>query len=151
MRLSPLTSYHELLNRPVRERSRQSYENAPTIAGRRLWVVCQAIDSFRRTKGSQDCANTVCAATICAQPEGGPMSLQKIKSFIAENKLVCPTCHKPVRKWEKYVDLMDSAYDGPGSSLDDEPSGASKVTLICGNDGCSWSDRTEYWMNYFVE
>jgi hypothetical protein len=77
------------------------------------------------------------------------MSLDVIKKSIADKKMTCPSCHKPITKWEKYVDMIGSAYDGPGSGLnDDEPSGSSKVTLICGNDACEWKERTEYWRNY---
>lgn len=76
------------------------------------------------------------------------MSLQKIKDAIAAGKMSCPSCSRPIRQFEKYVDMIESAYDGPGSSLDAESSAGSKVTLICGNDGCSWRERTQYWLNY---
>lgn len=77
------------------------------------------------------------------------MSQAVIKKAIADKKMICPSCKKPISKYEKYVDMIASAYDGPGSGLnDDEPSGQSKVTLICGNDGCDWKERTEYWSNY---
>lgn len=75
------------------------------------------------------------------------MSLQVIKQAIADKKMRCPQCHKAVAKFEKFVEMLESAYDGPGSGLDVESS-ASKVTLICANDGCDWKERTEYWANY---
>jgi hypothetical protein len=77
------------------------------------------------------------------------MTLQVIKQAIQDKKMSCPTCHKPISKFEKYVDMIDSAYDGPGSGLGADPtSTSSKVTLICGNGSCDWKERTEYWANY---
>jgi hypothetical protein len=76
------------------------------------------------------------------------MSLQKIKSAIVDKKMRCPSCGQPIQQFEKYTPMLASAYDGPGSSLDDEPSEAAKVTLICGNGSCDWKERTEYWSNY---
>lgn len=76
------------------------------------------------------------------------MSLQVIKQAIADKKMHCPECGKPVSKFEKFVEMLESAYDGPGSGLDVEGGAASKVTLICGNEGCNWKERTEYWANY---
>ena len=75
------------------------------------------------------------------------MSLSVIKQAIADQKLLCPSCHKPVSKFEKFVEMISSAYDGPGSGLDGDTAG-SKVTLICGNDSCDWKERTEYWTHY---
>jgi hypothetical protein len=78
------------------------------------------------------------------------MSLQEVKTAIKEEKLHCPTCHKPVKQFDKFVEMLESAYDGPGSSLE-APAGStvpSKVTLICGNDKCEWRERTEYWRDY---
>jgi len=78
------------------------------------------------------------------------MSLQSIKQAIATEKMICPSCGKPVKQFEKYVDMIESAYDGPDSSLPSEGSGKSKVTLICANDDCAWKERTEYWANYIA-
>ena len=76
------------------------------------------------------------------------MSLQVIKKAIADQKMLCPQCKSPVTKFEKFVEMIESAYDGPGSGLDGETAG-SKVTLICGN--CDWKERTEFWSQYIVE
>lgn len=78
------------------------------------------------------------------------MSQDVIKQAVADKKLRCPDCGKPVTKYEKLVPMLESAYDGPGSGLDQESSAGWKVTLICGNDGCSWKERTEYWSNYLA-
>jgi hypothetical protein len=75
------------------------------------------------------------------------MSLQEIKQAIADKKMICPECGKAIGKFEKFVEMISSAYDGPGSGLDGDTAG-SKVTLICDNDGCTWRERTEYWANY---
>ena len=77
------------------------------------------------------------------------MSLEKIKSAISEKKLRCPTCSRPVLKYEKYVDSVDSVWDGAGDS-GVEFSGC-KVTLVCGNDSCDWKERTEFWKNYLED
>jgi hypothetical protein len=75
------------------------------------------------------------------------MSLQRIKAAIADSKLICPSCQKPVQKFEKYIETLSSVWDGPGDS-NLETSG-SKVTLICGN--CEWKERTEFWSNYIED
>ena len=75
------------------------------------------------------------------------MSLQKIKQAIADKKMICPSCNKPVQQYDKYTELTDSVWDGAGDS-NLETSG-SKVTLICG--ACDWKERTEYWNNYIEE
>jgi hypothetical protein len=74
------------------------------------------------------------------------MSLQAIKEAIADKKMVCPSCKKPVKQFEKFVEMTDSIWEGPGDS--NQTTRGSKVTLICGNDACPWRERTEYWSNY---
>ena len=74
------------------------------------------------------------------------MSVEAFKKLVADGQLICPKCNKAVQKFHNYVPTSDSVWDGAGDSLTD-PSG-SIVTLICGNDGCSWEERTEYWDNY---
>jgi len=75
------------------------------------------------------------------------MPESKIKELIAQGSLICPECGKPITKFDKYVELIESIWDGAGVS-DMTLSGGSKVTLICGNEQCSWQERTEYWENY---
>jgi len=78
------------------------------------------------------------------------MTLQEIKSAIKDEKIHCPTCKKPVKQFDKFVEMIESAYDGPGSSLE-APAGQAvetKVTLICGNGSCDWRERTQYWREY---
>jgi len=77
------------------------------------------------------------------------MSEQKIKQAIANKKMRCPECKEPIQKYEKYVDMIASVWDGPGDSFM-ETSG-SKVTLICANGKCEWRDRTEYWQSFIEE
>ncbi|MBU6453558.1 MAG: hypothetical protein KGS72_17395 [Cyanobacteria bacterium REEB67] len=77
------------------------------------------------------------------------MSLSTIKDAIAKGKMTCPSCKKPVTKFEKYVDMVDSVWDGAGDSNTEFK--GSKVTLICGNPSCDWKERTEYWSNYITE
>jgi len=72
------------------------------------------------------------------------MSLSKIKEAISGGKMLCPECKKPVKSYEKFVEMTESVWDGAGDS-NLETSG-SKVTLICGN--CDWKERTEYWSEY---
>ena len=74
------------------------------------------------------------------------MSQEKIKQAIAGKKILCRTCHKPILKYEKYIDSVDNIWDGAGDSKV-EFSGC-KVTLVCGNDDCAWKERTEYWQEY---
>ena len=77
------------------------------------------------------------------------MSLETIKKAISEQKFRCPKCKKPIKSYEKYVDMIASVWDGFGDSrLDTE---GSKVTLICGNDPCDWRERTEFWSTYIEE
>lgn len=75
------------------------------------------------------------------------MSLQVIKDAIAGQKMKCPTCGKPVQKFDKYTEMTASVWDGAGDS--GLETAGSKVTLICGN--CDWTERTEYWSNYIDE
>lgn len=75
------------------------------------------------------------------------MSLQQIKQAIADKKLMCPQCQKPVQKYDKYAEILASVWDGAGDSAT-ETSG-SKVTLICGS--CDWKERTEFWSTYIEE
>lgn len=75
------------------------------------------------------------------------MSLQTIKQAIADKKMICPECSEPVTKFEKFVEVLESVYDGPGSGLDGDTNGC-KATFICGNGDCQWKERTEYWDNY---
>ncbi len=77
------------------------------------------------------------------------MSLETIKKAIADEKMICPSCNSPIRKYEKYVDMIADVWDGFGDSRLDTK--GSKVTLVCGNGSCDWSERTEYWKNYINE
>ena len=77
------------------------------------------------------------------------MSLQRIKEAIANKKLRCPACKQPIQKFEKYVDSVESIWDGAGDSAVNF-SGC-KVTLVCGSDDCDWKERTDYWDSYLVE
>lgn len=74
------------------------------------------------------------------------MSLQEIRTAIKDQKMLCPTCKNPVTKYEKYVDMVASVWDGAGDSLHE--TAGSKVTLICGNKECQWQERTEFWAQY---
>ena len=75
------------------------------------------------------------------------MSLQVIRKAIADKKMLCPECKKPVQQFDKYTEMTASVWDGAGDS--GLETAGSKVTLICGN--CSWKERTEYWSNYIEE
>ena len=74
------------------------------------------------------------------------MSLQTIKQSIADKKLLCPTCKKPVKEFEKFVEMTASVWDGAGDSALETK--GSKVTLICGNKPFEWRERTEFWSQY---
>ena len=74
------------------------------------------------------------------------MTMETIRKAIAQEKMRCPECGQPIRKFDKFVEMLASAWDGPDSSLGD--TAGSKVTLICANGSCSWKERTEYWTNY---
>ncbi len=77
------------------------------------------------------------------------MSLQTIKQAIADKTMLCPECKKPVKEFEKFVEMTASIWDGAGDSGHETK--GSKVTLICGNKPCAWKERTEFWANYIDE
>jgi hypothetical protein len=74
------------------------------------------------------------------------MSLQIIKDAIANKKMTCPECKKPIQKFDKFAETIDAVRDG--FNVLEIDSNASRVTLICGNDPCQWKERTEYWHEY---
>jgi hypothetical protein len=74
------------------------------------------------------------------------MSLQKIKDAIANKTMHCPKCKNPIQKFDKYAETIDAVRDGFNTIGIDSRS--SRVTLCCGNDGCDWQERTEYWDQY---
>lgn len=74
------------------------------------------------------------------------MSLDKLKKAVADGALICPSCSKPIKKYDKFVEMTASVWDGAGDS--NLETAGSKVTLICGNDDCSWQERTEFWSSY---
>ena len=74
------------------------------------------------------------------------MNQKEFKQVIDNAKLHCPTCDKPIKQFEKFVEMTASVWDGAGDS-NLETAGA-KVTLICANDNCDWRERTEYWSEY---
>jgi hypothetical protein len=74
------------------------------------------------------------------------MSQDDLKQSIQEKNLICPKCKEPVQKYENYIDLVGSVWDGAGDS--GVESAGSKVTLICGNGDCAWKERTEYWDSF---
>lgn len=76
------------------------------------------------------------------------MSIDKFKKVIKDQKLICPACQNPITTFEKYVETTAAIWDGAGDSTLE--TGTAKVTLICGNNGCSWKERTEYWDNYLL-
>lgn len=73
-------------------------------------------------------------------------ALPKFKKMIEDGQLICPKCNQSIKKFEKFVDKMTSVWDGAGDSATETD--GSVVTLICGNEGCAWKERTEYWDNY---
>lgn len=77
------------------------------------------------------------------------MSLQKIKDAIANKKMICPKCKNPVQKFDKYAETIDAVRDG--FNIQEIDSLASRVTLTCGNEGCAWTERTEYWDSYIAD
>jgi hypothetical protein len=77
------------------------------------------------------------------------MSLKVIKDAIANQKMLCPKCQNPIKKQEKYAETIDAVRDGFGYT--DIDSRASRVTLTCGNEGCDWTERTEFWSQYIHE
>lgn len=74
------------------------------------------------------------------------MSQQAIKEAINNKKLICPKCKKPIQKYEKYAETIDAVRDG--FNVQEIDSLGFRVTLVCGNEGCSWSERTEYPFEY---
>ncbi|MCA0315416.1 MAG: hypothetical protein LCH63_16485 [Candidatus Melainabacteria bacterium] len=77
------------------------------------------------------------------------MSLSRIKEAVANKKMICQKCKRPVQKFEKYAETIDAVRDG--FNIQEIESHATRVTLICNNDGCDWKERTEYWDNYIVD
>ena len=77
------------------------------------------------------------------------MSEQEVKDAIAGNKLICPQCSKPMKKYEKYQETIDSVRDGFNVVTID--SYGVRVTLTCGNDPCAWKERTEFWSTYLAD
>ena len=77
------------------------------------------------------------------------MSEQVIQKAIENKKMLCPECEKPIQKYEKYAETIDSVRDG-FNILEIDSMGA-RVTLTCGNGDCDWQERTEYWENYISE
>jgi hypothetical protein len=74
------------------------------------------------------------------------MSQETIKTAIAEKKMRCPKCKEPVQKYEKFMEMTSSIWDGAGDS--NRQTSGSKVTLTCGNGNCDWKERTEFWSQY---
>lgn len=71
------------------------------------------------------------------------MSKEVLENAINEGKIHCPKCKKPILKYDKFVDMISSIWDGFGDSKVEVQ--GTKVTLICANEPCSWRERTEYW------
>ena len=74
------------------------------------------------------------------------MSLQEFKDAMKAQKLICPKCSKPILKFDKYADTIDSVRDG--FNVQDIDSYGARVTLICANEGCTWKERTDYWIEF---
>lgn len=77
------------------------------------------------------------------------MSKEVIKKAIEDKELICPDCSKPITKFDNCVETVGSIWGGAGDS-NVETAGV-KVTLICGNEACSWQERTEYWENFLAD
>lgn len=77
------------------------------------------------------------------------MSLEVIKNAIANKKMICPKCDKPIQKFDKFAETIDAVRDG--FNVVEIDSHASRVTLTCGNGDCDFHERTEYWKNYIDE
>jgi DNA integrity scanning protein DisA with diadenylate cyclase activity len=77
------------------------------------------------------------------------MSLQTIKDAVANKKMICPKCNKPIQKFDKYAETIDAVRDG--FNVQEIDSNSSRVTLICSNEGCDWKERTEYWHEYISQ
>lgn len=74
------------------------------------------------------------------------MSQQEFKDAMANGKLICPKCKKSILKFEKYAETIDSVRDG--FNIQEIDSHGARVTLICGNDPCTFKERTDYWIEY---
>lgn len=74
------------------------------------------------------------------------MSLQEFKDALNNKKVICPKCKKPVLKFDKYAETIDAVRDG--FNIQEIDSYGARVTLICGNEGCSWKERVDYWTEY---
>lgn len=81
--------------------------------------------------------------------DGERMSLKVLESAIKDKKMICPKCNQSVTKYDKYIDMCGSVWDGAGDSGMDTK--GSMVTLICGNGSCGWEERTEFWESYIEE
>lgn len=79
------------------------------------------------------------------------MSLQVLQDAIGSSKLRCPQCKKPIDKYEKFVEMADSVWDGAGDCDSRTQYAGSKVTLICSDDKCNWRERTEFWRNFIED
>jgi len=77
------------------------------------------------------------------------MSLQAIKDAIANKKMICPECKSPIQKFDKYSETIDAVRDG--FNVQEIDSRGERVTLICGNAGCEWKERTEYPMEFMAD
>ena len=77
------------------------------------------------------------------------MSEKKIREAIENKKMLCPDCNKPIQKYSRYSETIDAVRDG--FNIVEIDSNSSRVTLTCGNDGCEWEDRTEYWAEFIDE
>lgn len=77
------------------------------------------------------------------------MSLQAIQDAIASQKMICPKCKGAIKAFEKYAQTIDAVRDG--FNVQEIDSHGERVTLICGNDGCAWKERTEYPMEFIEE
>lgn len=80
-----------------------------------------------------------------AELKGKSVSLTEFKQAIANKKLLCPECKKPIEEYERFQEVED-VQDGAGDSRVDS-SGNYKVTLKCTTAPCAWKERTEYWRN----
>ena len=40
------------------------------------------------------------------------MSAEVIKTAIANKKMLCPECHQPIQKFDKYAETIDAVRDG---------------------------------------
>ena len=75
------------------------------------------------------------------------MSEAMLKKAIENKKIPCPECKAPIQKYEKYIEMTASVWDGAGDSKHETEGG--KATLICGK--CEWEERTEYWEDMIEE